>query len=139
MEYLLDGYENDGFVYCLSIPVNSGQKRVKIGKTSMKQNKDEQQVLDALMRRYNTYYGAENYEVEHFVRVGNCTKAEAFIFAELEEHWIEREMYEHDKVRISKAFDDVCEAFPNINEIIQKMDINELSKANIMNRNLIKN
>ena len=89
IEELLESYDNDGYIYCLmtglSVLSNGSSQQehslVKIGKIGMKKNENEQQVIDKLLRRYNTYY--PDYDVIHFMRVGNCHKAEMSIFESL--------------------------------------------------------
>lgn len=134
---LIESYYNDGYVYCLLTRItdpNSKTQLVKIGKTTMKTCDSEHQVINKLMRRYNTYY--PEYDVLYFKRTGNCHKAEKQIFRNLKKLHYKREMYLYDPDKIKKAFDNACVRFPNIQDQLTKLNINQISNTNIAIRNL---
>lgn len=138
LDRLLTSFENDGYIYCLSIPVRSmGRKLVKLGKIGMKRNDTEQQVLNKLLRRYNTYYG-EHYDVIHFERVGNCHAAEKYLFDELTCIKCDREMYYYDVTMLSNAFEEVCKLYPSIQKLLCDSDLETLFELNEYLRNQIK-
>lgn len=134
---LFDSYENDGYVYCIMTGLNIRSYTVlelnfvplvKIGKIGMKRNETEQQVLDKLIRRYNTYY--PDFEVIHFTRTGNCHKAELSVFEYLKHLHYKREIYTGNFDDIRSAFERMEKEYPNIQDKIEKADINVLSNLN---------
>ena len=129
LDNLVDSYYNDGYVYCLKIPSNIfGVELVKIGKIEMKRDDTEQNVIDKLLRRYNTYY--VEYDVLEFMRVGNCHLAEKYIFEILKEMHYKKEMYVYDNMKITNAFKAALERYPNIRDRLASVDINTMSKLN---------
>ena len=127
---LLESYDNDGYVYCLMTGLNkvNSMSLVKIGKIGMKKNETEQQVIDKLLRRYNTYY--PDYEVVNFMRTGNCHKAELSIFESLKHLHYRREIYTYMFEDIKTAFDKAGMEYPNIQEQLEKADISVISELN---------
>lgn len=140
MNNLLSSFKNDGYVYCLLLPLKfNGCKLVKIGKIEMKRNDTEQQVLNKLLRRYNTYYG-DKYDVINFERVGNCHDAEKFLFENLKSIKYDREMYFYNEKLLSDAFEELSSIFPNIQTLLCKSDPQTLSllNANLKKTKIIK-
>ena len=140
---LLDSYENDGYVYCIMTGLNIRSytvlelnfvSLVKIGKIGMKRNETEQQVLDKLVRRYNTYY--PDCEVIQFMRTGNCHKAEVSIFESLKHLHYKREIYTYKFEDIQDAFEKAAKEYPNIQEILEKADVKVVSDFNKKLRDL---
>jgi hypothetical protein len=134
---LLESYDNDGYVYCIMTGLNIRSytvlelnfvSLVKIGKVGMKKNETEQQVLDKLLRRYNTYY--PDYEVIQFMRTGNCHKAELSIFESLKHLHYKREIYTYNFDDIQVAFEKAGKEYPNIQEILERTDIQVVSELN---------
>jgi hypothetical protein len=134
---LLDSYDNDGYVYCIMTGLNIRSYTVlelnfvplvKIGKIGMKKNETEQQVLDKLIRRYNTYY--PDFEVIMFMRTGNCHKAELSIFETLKHLHYRREIYTYKFDDIHSAFEKAAREYPNIQEQLEKADISVVSELN---------
>lgn len=134
---LLESYDNDGYVYCIMTGLNIRSYTVlelnfvplvKIGKIGMKKNETEQQVLDKLIRRYNTYY--PDFEVIHFMRTGNCHKAELSIFDSLKHCNYKREIYTYDFDSIQQAFEKASQEFPNIQDQLEKADVQVVSELN---------
>jgi hypothetical protein len=127
---LLESYDNDGYVYCLMTGLSkvNSMSLVKIGKIGMKKNETEQQVIDKLLRRYNTYY--PDYEVVHFMRTGNCHKAELSIFESLKHLHYRREIYTYVFGDIKAAFEKAGMEYPSIQEQLEKADISVLSELN---------
>lgn len=139
MDKLLDSYYNDGYIYCLSTGLKVNDvPLVKIGKIGMKVNDTEQQVINKLLRRYNTYY--PDYEIIHFIRVGNCHKAELSVFELLKDtrlHY-KREIY-YNNNKISEVFDNIKEEFPSIQEQLLKSNSTTTSNLNNIIRKLENN
>ena len=136
-EQLIESYYNDGYVYCLSTGLNHDDvPLVKIGKIEMKRNDTEQQVLNKLLRRYNTYY--PDYDVIQFVRVGNCHKAELYVFELLKEYHYKREIYYYNEI-ISDMFEKICDEYPSIQEQLVCIDTNVVSVVNSKIRELENN
>lgn len=131
MEYLKESFHNDGFVYCILTKLQ-GHKRhlVKIGKIEMRRNDTEQQVLNKLVRRYNTYY--PDYEILDFMRTGNCHKAESDIFQILMSQGIhyKRELFFYEQEIIREAFDKACEKYPSIQDVLEKTPVTTLTNLN---------
>jgi hypothetical protein len=126
---LLESYDNDGYVYCILLPEPiSAMSLVKIGKIGMKKNESEQQVIDKLLRRYNTYY--PDYEVVHFMRTGNYHKAELSIFESLKHLHYRREIYTYVFEDIKIAFEKAGIEYPSIQENLEKADISVISELN---------
>lgn len=139
MDKLVDSYYNDGYIYCLSTGLKVNDvPLVKIGKIGMKVNDTEQQVINKLLRRYNTYY--PNYEVIHFIRVGNCHKAELSVFELLKDTGLhyKREIY-YNNNKISEVFDNIKEEFPSIQEQLLKSNSTITSNLNNIIRKLENN
>jgi hypothetical protein len=111
-----------------------GVQLVKIGKIEMKRCDTEHQVINKLLRRYSTYY-SDNFEVLHFVRVGNCHAAEKKIFDLLADIKHKREMYRHDPETIREAFEKVTLEFPSLHTLLCKSNVNVVSSANKKLRN----
>lgn len=134
---LINSYYNDGYVYCLltrmSDPVSKKQL-VKIGKTKMKTQDTENQVIKRLLTRYNTYY--PEYDVLHFIRTGNCHLAEKHIFKNLKKFHYKKEIYVYDKKQIQRAFDIAKRSYPNAQEQLLELDVDQLTTANETIRNL---
>jgi hypothetical protein len=136
IEELLESYDNDGYIYCLmtglSVLSNGSSQQehslVKIGKIGMKKNENEQQVIDKLLRRYNTYY--PDYDVIHFMRVGNCHKAELSIFESLKHLHYKREIYTYNINDITSAFEKARREYPSIQERLENTDISIISELN---------
>lgn len=139
MDKLLDSYYNDGYIYCLSTGLKVNDVPLaKIGKIGMKVNDTEQQVINKLLRRYNTYY--PDYEVIHFIRVGNCHKAELSVFELLKDTGLhyKREIY-YNNNKISEVFDNIKEEFPSIQEQLLKSNSTTTSNLNNIIRKLENN
>ena len=134
---LISSYYNDGYVYCLLTrmfdPVSKKQL-VKIGKTKMKTQDTENQVIKRLLTRYNTYY--PEYDVLHFIRTGNCHLAEKHIFKNLKKFHYKKEIYVYDKKQIQRAFDIAKRSYPNAQEQLLELDVDQLTTANETIRNL---
>ena len=134
---LISSYYNDGYVYCLltrmSDPV-SKNPLVKIGKTKMKTQDTENQVIKRLLTRYNTYY--PEYDMLHFIRTGNCHLAEKHIFKNLKKFHYKKEIYIYDKKQIQRAFDIANKCFPNAQEQLLELNVDQLTTANETIRNL---
>ena len=134
---LISSYYNDGYVYCLLTrmfdPVSKKQL-VKIGKTKMKTQDTENQVIKRLLTRYNTYY--PEYDVLHFIRTGNCHLAEKNIFKNLKKFHYKKEIYVYDKKQIQRAFDIAKRSYPNAQEQLLELDVDQLTTANETIRNL---
>lgn len=122
---VIESYDNDGYIYCI-MPMKLNV--VKIGKIGMKKNETEQQVIDKLIRRYNTYY--PDFEILYFLRTGNCHKAELDIFESLKHLQYKREIYNYKEEDIKEAFKKAGEEYPSIQDIIEKMDVDILCKVN---------
>ena len=140
---LLESYENDGYVYCIMTGLNIRSYTVlelnfvplvKIGKIGMKKNETEQQVLDKLIRRYNTYY--PDFEVIQFMRTGNCHKAELSIFESLKHLHYRREIYSYKFDDINVAFEKALKEYPSIQERLEKADVYVVSDFNKKLRDL---
>ena len=130
MDKLVESYYNDGYIYCLSTGLKVNDiPLVKIGKIGMKIHDTEQQVINKLLRRYNTYY--PDYDVIQFVRVGNCHKAEMSVFQLLKDTGLhyKREIYYNNAI-ISDVFDNIKEEYPNIQEQLLKSDSTIISTLN---------
>ena len=139
MDKLVDSYYNDGYIYCLSTGLKVNDiSLVKIGKIGMKVNDTEQQVINKLLRRYNTYY--PDYDVLQFVRVGNCHKAELSVFELLKDTGLhyKREIY-YNNNKISEVFDNIREEYPSIQEQLLKSDSITISSLNNTIRKLENN
>lgn len=110
-EDIIDAYLNDGYCYCIQTPQRD---RFKIGKTALKprqQNQDD--VEDALLKRYETYYGTEQTYIHKLVRVGDHHKAENHIKQELKSFRHCKELYDiKDKEKICKVYEKMEEMFP---------------------------
>jgi chitinase len=127
---IINSYYNDGYVYCLLTPIySSNNKLAKIGKIEMKRSDTEQQVINKLIRRYNTYY-SDKYEIIHFERVGNCHDAEKMIFNILNNLHYKRELYKYDEDKMSNAFDIMTDEYPCIQKLLCKTGISILSNTN---------
>jgi hypothetical protein len=140
MDKLVDSYYNDGYIYCLSTGLKVNDiSLVKIGKIGMKVNDTEQQVINKLLRRYNTYY--PDYEVIQFVRVGNCHKAELSVFELLKDTGLhyKREIYYNNHNIISNVFDNIREDYPSIQDQLLKSDSITISTLNNTIRKLENN
>ena len=123
---------------CLLTGLNhSDVPLVKIGKIEMKRNDTEQQVLNKLLRRYNTYY--PDYDVIQFVRVGNCHKAELYVFELMKEHHYKREIYYYNKDMISNVFEKMCNEYPSIQDQLLYTDTSIVSLLNSTIRQLENN
>jgi hypothetical protein len=96
----------------------------------MRRNDTEQQVLNKLVRRYNTYY--PDYEILDFMRTGNCHKAEYEIFQILTSQGIhyKRELFFYQQEIIRDAFDRVCEKYPSIQDVLEKTPVTTLTNLN---------
>ena len=127
LKNVLDGYFNDGYIYCLLISFQN-TPLVKIGKVGMKLKESEQQVINKLRRRYNTYY--PEYEICYFMRASNYHKAEVYIFDLLKELHYKREIYYHDPVKIKQAFEKTSLHYPNIQSLILDSTPHFLTKLN---------
>ncbi len=126
---LLESYDNDGYVYCLTTGLTTkSMSLVKIGKIGMKKNETEQQIIDKLLRRYNTYY--PDYEIVHFMRTGNCHKAELSIFESLNHLHYRREIYRYVCEDINVVFEKVKMEYPSIQEQLEKADISIVLELN---------
>jgi hypothetical protein len=117
----------------MSDPVSKKQL-VKIGKTKMKTQDTENQVIKRLLTRYNTYY--PEYDVLHFIRTGNCHLAEKHIFKNLKKFHYKKEIYVYDKKQIQRAFDIAKRSYPNAQEQLLELDVDQLTTANETIRNL---
>lgn len=127
---IIDSYYNDGYVYCLLTPLYAmGHQLVKIGKIEMKRNETDQQVINKLIRRYNTYY-SDKYDILHFERVGNCHDAEKRIFDILNTLNYKREIYMYNDKKISDAFEVITNEYPCIQKLLCNSDVNILSNTN---------
>lgn len=135
MDELIDSYENDGYVYCIKTGLNDNL--VKIGKISMKQNDTEQNVIDRLVRRYNTYY--PDCEIIEFMRTGNCHMAELNIFDLLKHLHYKREMYNYNYEDINEAFNKSVKKYPTIQDRLKRFDVKVLSELNRKIREKLKN
>ena len=100
----------------------------------MKKNETEQQVLDKLIRRYNTYY--PDFEVIQFMRTGNCHKAELSIFESLKHLHYRREIYTYKFDDISMAFEKALKEYPSIQDRLEKADVSVVSDFNKKLRDL---
>jgi hypothetical protein len=139
MDKLVDSYYNDGYIYCLSTGLKVNDiSLVKIGKIGMKVNDTEQQVINKLLRRYNTYY--PDYDVLQFVRVGNCHKAELSVFELLKDTGLhyKREIY-YNNNKISEIFDNISKEYPSIQDQLLKSDSITISSLNNTIRKLENN
>jgi hypothetical protein len=139
MDKLVDSYYNDGYIYCLSTGLKVNDiSLVKIGKIGMKINDTEQQVINKLLRRYNTYY--PDYDVLQFVRVGNCHKAELSVFELLKDTGLhyKREIY-YNNNKISEIFDNISKEYPSIQDQLLKSDSMTISSLNNTIRKLENN
>jgi hypothetical protein len=134
---LISSYYNDGYIYCLLTrifdPVSKKQL-VKIGKTKMKTQDTEKQVIKRLLARYNTYY--PEYDVLHFIRTGNCHLAEKQIFRNLKDLHYKKEIYIYDKRQIQRAFDVANKCYPNTQEQLLKLNIDQITSTNETIRDL---
>lgn len=131
IENLKESFYNDGFVYCILTNLKGHERNlVKIGKIEMRRLDTEQQVLDKLVRRYNTYY--PDYEILDFMRTGNCHKAETNIFERLKLKGLhyKRELFFHEQELIKEAFDIACEKYPNIQDLLEKTPVTILTSFN---------
>lgn len=134
---LISSYYNDGYVYCLLTRMRdpvSKKQLVKIGKTKMKIQDTENQVVKRLLSRYNTYY--PEYDVIHFIRTGNCHLAEKHVFKNLKKLHYKKEIYIFDKKQIQKAFDITNKCFPNAQEQLLELNVDQITTANETIRNL---
>ena len=134
---LISSYYNDGYVYCLLTrmfdPVSKKQL-VKIGKTKMKTQDTEKQVIKRLLTRYNTYY--PEYDVLHFIRTGNCHLAEKHVFKNLKKLHYKKEIYIYDKRQIQRAFNVANKCYPNAQEQLLELNVDQITIANETIRNL---
>jgi len=122
-------FKNDGYLYCINTDININDKLiVKIGKIGMKMNETEIQVENKLSRRYSTYYPEHN--LLYFQRVNNCHKAEIDLFESISSLRYKRELFYYDKDAIEIAFSMISKKYPDIDNMIKKMDINELTQLN---------
>jgi hypothetical protein len=118
--------KSDGYVYCIVSGPRS--KYVKIGRTEMKNRQSEQAVRRGLRCRYGTYY--LHFRVLHFQRVGDNEKAEAALFHKLKDLHIKKEFFQYNPKRIKQAFKEVQGEFPHLNNIIGKLNWQELNEIN---------
>lgn len=127
---ILDSYYNDGYIYCFmsGLKCKNGNNLVKIGKTSLKKSYTEQQTLNGLINRYSTYY--PDFEIIHFIRVGNCHLAELRVFELLNDLHYNKEHYIFNDKIINQVFEQILLEYPNIQELIKKVDINVLNNIN---------
>lgn len=130
---LLDSVKNDGYIYCILTGMKNkmGDNLVKIGKIEMKRNETEHQVINKLLRRYNTYY--PDYEIVQFIRTGNHHEAEIYIFDLLKHLHYKREHYIYNAKDIEDAFNNGNEKFPNIQELLEKSSVEDIS---LLNKNI---
>lgn len=138
---IVNSYYNDGYVYCIltGMYVKSHNLMVppplvKIGKVEMKKNETEQQVVNKLVRRYNTYY--PDYEIIQFLRTGDCHKAEEYIFELLKPLHYKREIYVYSYEHIIEAFEKASIKYPNIQDLLEKEDIKNVINANRIIRDM---
>jgi|LakMenE18May11ns_1017448.scaffolds.fasta_scaffold9954569_5 hypothetical protein len=128
---LINSYYNDGYVYCLLTRMQdpvSKKPLVKIGKTKMKIENTEKQVVKKLLSRYNTYY--PEYDVVHFIRTGNCHLAEKHVFKNLKKLHYKKEIYIYDKKQIQTAFDMINKCFPNAQQQLLKLNVEQITTTN---------
>ena len=128
---LINSYYNDGYVYCLLTRMQdpvSKKQLVKIGKTKMKIENTEKQVVKKLLARYNTYY--PEYDVLHFIRTGNCHLAEKQVFKFLKKLHYKKEIYIYDKKQIQSAFDMINKCFPNAQQQLLKLNVEQITTTN---------
>jgi hypothetical protein len=112
----------------------SKKQLVKIGKTRMKTQDTEKQVIKKLLTRYNTYY--PEYDVLHFIRTGNCHLAEKHIFKNLKKLHYKKEIYIYDKRQIQRAFNVANRCYPNAQEQLLELNVNQITIANETIRSL---
>lgn len=130
------GYEREGYLYCINANITVKECQVvKIGKIGMKMGDSEIEVENKLSRRYSTYYPEHN--LLHFQRVINCHDAEKYLFKILNDLKYKRELFYYDKEKISKAFEMTKEKFPDIENLINNITENELTKINVCIRERI--
>ena len=127
MDKVIDGYLNDGCIYCIKTGnfIESNQI-VKIGKTIIKENEDI--TLDSLLNRYSTYY--PNCIIYKFVRVSNRHTAEKYIFEILKDIHYKKEHFYFNERLINDAFDKIKIEYPDINTMVINCDINTVSHLN---------
>jgi hypothetical protein len=120
-EEIMDAYLNDGYCYCMQTP---HRDRFKIGKTALKprqQNQDD--VENALLKRYETYYGAEQTYIHKLVRVGDHHKAENYIKETLKSFRHCKELYDvSDKEKICKVYQNIEVMFPTWQHMLKSID-----------------
>jgi hypothetical protein len=123
----IDGYHNDGYVYCIKTGNHiNGKQIVKIGKTVMKES--EYVTLSTLLNRYSTYH--PNCIIYKSVRVSNCHKAEVDIFNILKDIHYKKEHFYFDENKIEQAFDLIKTSYPDINTVVSNSDIVTVSNLN---------
>lgn len=132
----IDGYHNDGYVYCIKTGNHiNGKQIVKIGKTVMKES--EEITLSNLLNRYSTYY--PNCIIYKSVRVSNHHDAEKYIFEILRDIHYKKEHFYFDENKIEQAFNFIKTSYPDINTTVINSDIDTVSYLNKQIRHQMKN
>ena len=127
-KYIKDNYKEDGFIYCIKTGLKlNGKEIVKCGRVEMKREESEMDVIEKLIRRYNTYY--TDCEVLYWKRVGNNREAERDLFKKIKEFHYEKEKFIYDK-KIEIAFEQLEEEYPSIENIIGTISIEEQTELN---------
>lgn len=128
LKYLSDNYKEDGFIYCIRTGLKVENKEiVKCGRVEMKREENEIDVVEKVLRRYNTYY--TDCEIIHWKRVGNNKKAEKRLFEKLKELHYEKEKFIYDD-KIENIFNEVEKEFPCIENILEKVSIENQTLLN---------
>lgn len=134
IKYITDNYKEDGFIYCINTGIKSGDKEiVKCGRVEMKQEENEIDVVEKILRRYNTYY--TDCEIVHWKRVGNNKLAEKELFRRLKDFHYEKEKFWYDKI-MEKIFEEIELDFPSIENVIGKVTVENQTKLNTRIRNI---
>lgn len=127
--YLKTNYKEDGFIYCIKTGIEINKREiVKCGRIEMKIEEDEIEIVNKLLRRYNTYYA--DCEILYWKRVGNNKEAEKRLFEKIKELHYEKEKFWLDE-RIKEAFEEVETEYPSIEDTISKIPIEKQTKLNV--------
>lgn len=127
-KYLNENYKEDGYIYCIKTGLKVENKEiVKCGRVEMKIEENEIEVVEKVLRRYNTYY--TDCEIIHWKRVGNNKKAEKRLFEKLKELHYEKEKFINDS-KIENIFNEIEKEYPCIESIIGKVSIEKQSLLN---------
>lgn len=128
LEYIKENYKEDGFIYCIKTGFNeNGKSIVKCGRVEMKKEENEFDVVEKVLRRYNTYY--MDCEIIYWKRVGNNREAEKKLFRKLEKLHYEKEKFYYDK-QIEDIFNEIEKEYPSIENIIGELSIEKQTKLN---------